>query len=109
MLPREEKLDEALLHQLNDLDQRMMISRVVTLTFLAPPSPRRKLFGDLAYIRVHITPAAGFGGKGGAGPDVEEDIYVTAIPSGFHRNKSTATNFDPTPVLEAPCHVSFPT
>ena len=94
-----EKLDETLLHQLNELDHRMMLSRVVTLTFLAPPSPRRKLFGDLAYIRIHITPTAG----SGAG-ELEEDIYVTAIPSGFHRNKSTATNFDPTPLLEAPCH-----
>ena len=93
-----EKLDEALLHQLSELDHRMILSRLVTLTFLAPPSPRRKLFGDLAYIRIQIKDAP----AGGAEDD--EDIYVTAIASGFHRNKSTATNFDPTPVVDAPCH-----
>ena len=86
-----EKLDEKLLQQLANLDSTMMLSRVVTITFLAPPTPRRKLFADLAYLRIQIA------GK--------QDLYVTAIPSGFYINKSSATSFDPAPIVDAPnCH-----
>lgn len=86
-----ENLDEKLLQQLGNLDETMMLSRVVAITFLAPPTPQRKLFADLAYLRIQIA------GK--------QDIYITAIPSGFYVNKSTTTSFDPSPRVDAPnCH-----
>ena len=86
-----EKTDEKLLQKLADLDATMMLSRAITITYLAPPTPQRKLIGDLAYLRIQITGT--------------QDLFVTAIPTGFYINKSTATLFDPSPVIDSPnCH-----
>jgi protein TIF31 len=85
-----QNVDDKLLKQLSDLEDIMMLSRVITISYLAPPTPQRKLFGDLAYLRINLSG--------------QEDVFITAIPSGFHVNKSTATRFDPTPVSGKPCH-----
>jgi protein TIF31 len=66
----------------------MLNSSVITISYLAPPTARRKLLGDLAYLRIQLSEG--------------EDLFVTAIPSGFYVNKSTPTHLDPTPV-DKPC------
>jgi Mitochondrial function, CLU-N-term len=84
-----EKMDDETLQNILTLEDSMMLSRVVTISFLAPPTPRRKLLGDLSYLHVQILDCP--------------DIFITAIPSGFYINKSTTTLFDPSPKLDAPC------
>jgi hypothetical protein len=84
-----ETVDANFMKELSDLEDAMMLnSSVITISYLAPPTARRKLLGDLAYLRIQLAEA--------------EDLFVTAIPSGFYVNKSTPTHLDPTPV-EKPC------
>jgi hypothetical protein len=69
--------------KLEELEREMHTG--TDISFLASPSPRRRLLGDLAHISVKMKGA-------------EDPIFVTATRQGFYVNKSTLTTLDPSPL-----------
>mmetsp|Transcript_27385 Transcript_27385/g.40432 ORF Transcript_27385/g.40432 Transcript_27385/m.40432 type:complete len:1332 (+) Transcript_27385:149-4144(+) len=53
------------------------------ISFLASPSARRQLLGDLCHLRVDVTD--------------DETLFITAVRDGFYKNKSTASLLNPAP------------
>mmetsp|Transcript_8650 Transcript_8650/g.9915 ORF Transcript_8650/g.9915 Transcript_8650/m.9915 type:complete len:1345 (+) Transcript_8650:157-4191(+) len=74
------------LHDLNseELTKLEATMRLPTsIVFLAPPSARRQLLGDLCHLRINITE--------------KEVVFVTGVRDGFYQNKSTTALLNPAP------------
>jgi len=67
--------------ELTKLEETMRLP--TSIVFLAPPSPRRQLLGDLCHLRINITE--------------KEAVFVTAVRDGFCQNKSTTALLNPAP------------